>query len=105
MGIASFASRNTYKLFTALGVAGALTVANGDNIQVCGFIFEATTANDTVFTVTDASDNVLFKFAQVKPAVGSSSHVDICFMADAGLKIQSSRNDGSVVVFHNNPGN
>lgn len=105
MGIANFASRSTYKLFTGSGSGGALTVASGGNIQVCGFVFEATTDNNTVFTVTDASDNVLFKFAQVKTSLGSSSHVDICFMADAGLKIQSSRSDGSVVVFHNSPGN
>ena len=105
MGIANFASRSSYKLLTASGSAGALTVASGGNFQVCGFVFDATTANDTVFTVTDASDNVLFTFSQAKPATASASHVDICFMADKGLKVQSSRADGSVVVFHNSPGN
>ena len=105
MGIANFASRNTYQLFTATGSAGALTVAGGGNIQVCGFVFDATSDNNTIFTVTDASDNTLFTFSQVKNSLASSSHVDICFMADAGLKVQSNRADGSVVVFHNSPGN
>ena len=105
MGIANFASRNTYKAFTASGTSGALTVAGGGNIQVSGFVFESTSNNGTIFTVTDADDNTLFTFLQVANLTGSSSHVDICFMADAGLKIQSSRNDGSVVVFHNSPGN
>ena len=105
MGIANFASRSTYKAFTGSGTGGALTVASGGNIQVCGFVFQATADTNTTFTVTDANDNTLFTFTQVKNSLGSSSHVDICFMADKGLKIQSSLSSGSVVVFHNSPGN
>ena len=102
MALRQHASRHTSKLFTASGSGGALTVANGDNVQVNGITFATTTANATVFTVTDASDNVLFIINVA--SVGTFSH-EVCWLADAGIKVQSDRNDGRVVVFHNSPGN
>ena len=104
MGHSDFASQNTYHLFTALGEAGAKTIAGGGTIRVFGFIFTATTDNETVFTMTDASNTALFTFTQLKNSIGGSSPVWVCFLADAGLKVQSSRDDGSVTVFHNAPG-
>jgi hypothetical protein len=105
MGISGYASRSTYKLFTVADAAGALTVASGGAIQVLGLVFTCTSTTDTVFTVTDASDNTLMVVAVPKPAVSSSVSVEIPFMADAGLKVQSSATNGSVTVFHNSPGN
>ncbi len=98
------ASRTTHQAFTNSGTAGALTVASGGNIKVYGFIFQSTTNNGTIFTVTDASDTTIFTWLQVANLTGSTSHLDVDFIADAGLKVQSSRSDGTVTVFHNSPG-
>lgn len=102
MGIGKFASRHSTQLFTTSGVPGALTVVNGEPVQVCGITFSTTTANATVFTVTDASDTALFV---VNLAASSSFEHSVPWIADAGIKIQSNRADGRVVVFHNSPGN
>jgi len=100
MGIAKFASRTSQKTFTASGAAGELTVANGDNVQVCGILFTAVTA--AVFTVTN--DGTTVKFL-VGVDANVSRQVSIPFLADDGLRIQTDQLDGSVVVFHNSPGN
>ena len=100
MGISNFASRNSHKVFTATGSGGALTVASGEPVQVVGIEFTAVTA--AIFTVTDGSDTTLFLVAV---AAGTSHNLQSCWHADAGIKVQNNQTDGSVVVFHNSPGN
>lgn len=102
MGINQFASRRSYKALTVAAAAGALTVAGGEPVQVCGFIVLNTTT-DTIWTVYDASDTVLFTFQH---ATAKTSHeYTIPWMADAGIKIGNDKGTGAVTVFHNSPGN
>ncbi len=95
----NFASRRSPKTFTVAGVAGALTVAGGEPVNVYGIEFQAVTA--AIFTVTDASNTTLWTFSL--PA-NQSTCVEIPWVADAGIKVQTNQTDGSVCVFHNNPG-
>ena len=100
MGMAGVASRHSSKSFTATGAGGALTVANGEPVTVYGIT--VSTAADAIFTITDASDNLIFT---IDPAATTSFSHEVCWKADAGIKVQSSVADGEVVVFHDNPGN
>ena len=100
MGIASFASRHTGQDFTATGSAGALTVAAGEAVQVCGIHFSSDTKS--IFTVTDGADVPLFTVALLAE---TSYEISANWIADAGIKVQNSQTDGSCVVFHNSPGN
>ena len=97
--MASYASRTTQKTFTASGAGGELTVAGGDNFQVCGILFTAVSA--AVYTVTN--DGTTEKFL-VGVAANTSFELTIPFQADDGLRIQSDQSDGSVCVFHGSPG-
>ena len=95
-----FASRRSHKVFTATGSAGALTVASGNAVQVCGITFTAVSA--AIWTVTDTDDTTLFV---VSMTANASFEESIPWLADNGIKVQSNKTDGSVVVFHNSPGN
>jgi hypothetical protein len=95
-----FASRRSHKVFTATGSGGALTVASGSPVQVCGIAFTSVTTS--IFTVTDADDTTLFIVAAT---AGTTRQVSVPWLADNGIKVQNSQTDGSVVVFHNSPGN
>ena len=99
MGMMECASRLTHKTFTASGSAGALTVAGGEPVKVVGIVFKAVTA--AVFTVTDASDNALWTYAV---AANSGDSVEIPWVADIGIKIQTNQTDGAATVFHQSPG-
>ena len=97
-----FASRHTRGSFTVADAAGEVTIAGGGAVQVCGMVF-TTGATAAVFTVTDDGTAVLFTVAV---AASSSFEASIPWLADAGLRVQSSTatNTPSVVVFHNSPG-
>ena len=95
-----FASRTTQKTFTVADAGGEVTVASGNAVQVCGIVFTAVTA--AVFTVTN--DGTTVKFL-VGVAANTSFEASIPWLADDGLRIQTDQADGSVVVFHNSPGN
>ncbi len=93
------ASRHTSKSFTGTGAAGALTVSSGEAVTVYGIT--VTTAADAIFTVTDANDNLIFT---IDPAAATTFSHEVCWKADAGIKVQSSVADGEVVVFHSASG-
>lgn len=97
-----YASRHTRGSFTASGAGGEVTIAGGGAVEVCGMLF-TTGATAAVFTVTDDGTTVLFTVAL---AASSSFEASIPWLADAGLRVQSSTatNTPSVVVFHNSPG-
>ena len=102
MGIKMHASRTTYGAITVANAAGAVTVASGAPVQVCGFIVLNTTA-DTIWTVYDGSNNVLFTFQH---ATAKTSHeYTTPFLADKGIKIGNDQGTGAATIFHNNPGN
>ena len=101
MAISSVASQRSYKAITASGSAGALTVLGGATTSVCGILVLNTTA-DTIWTVYDADDTVLFTFQH---AVAKTSHTcDVKWMADNGIKVGNDKGTGAVTVFHNGPG-
>ncbi len=100
MGIANFASRHTGQDFTVADLAGVLTVASGEPVQVFGIHFTSDTTS--IFTVTDGSDTALFT---VRLEAATSYNLQTCWLADAGIKVQNSVGDGSCMVFHNSPGN
>ena len=103
MGIASFASRRSSSQFGTSGLAGALTVANGNPIQVCGIHFSGAVASATVFTVTDTDDTTLFTVHLLTG--GTSYNIQVPALYDNGIKVQSDQTAASVAVFHNSPGN
>ena len=103
MGIAKFASRISGSQFATSGLSGALTVASGNPVQVCGIHFSGDTANATVFTVTDADDTTLYTVHLLTG--GTSYNIQVPALYDNGIKVQSNRTGASVAVFHNSPGN
>jgi hypothetical protein len=102
MSMTRVASRRAYKAFSATGSGGALTVASGEPVQVNGILLTSGAAA-TVFTLTDAEDNVLGK-ASIGIAKESTT-IDVCWIADTGLKIQCDKTDAYATVFHCSPGN
>ena len=101
MGIYNFAALRTYAAITASGSAGAVTAKNGEPVKVCGFIVLNTTA-DTIWTVYDGSDNVLFTFQH---ATAKTSHeYTTPWMADTGIKIGNDKGTGAATIFHSNSG-
>jgi hypothetical protein len=100
MGIKCHASRLTTKAFGAGDQT--LVVASGAPLQVCGICFTSRAAA-TIWTVKNGSDDTLFTVAVT--AADTSFNLDVQWLADGGLKITSDKTDGSVAVFHNNPGN
>lgn len=102
MGINQFASRRTYGAISVANAAGAVLVANGEPVQVCGMIIDTTTT-DTLWTVYDGSDNVLFTF-QIATAK-TTEEFTIPWMADGGLKVGNDKGTGRATIFHNSPGN
>lgn len=105
MGIANFASRVTGSQFAATGLAGALTVASGQPIQVCGIHFSSAVGTDAIFTVTDNDDITLYTVHLDAATGGASYNIQTPALYDNGLKIQSDTAAASVAVFHNSPGN
>ncbi len=103
MGMNSVASRNSTKTLTATGASGALTVASGEPVTVYGISLYAGTGN-AIFTITDGSDTTL---SVVGVLSNSSISVEVCWKADAGIKVQINAVSGApnVTVYHESPGN
>jgi len=98
MAINSFASRTSYKAFASGDLT--LTVASGDNVQVCGMILRAVTA--CIFTIKNTAGTTLFT---VSVESNSSLELTTPWIADAGVAVTSAQEDATAVVFHNSPGN
>jgi len=108
-----FASRQTEQTFTASGASGEVTIVpnpspdtdlsnNGMPVQVYGMHFTADGANATIFTVRNgAGDATLFT---VNVVADGSYNLLTPWQADVGLRVQSSRSAGTVIVFHSSPG-
>jgi hypothetical protein len=101
MGHSDYAPRTTRKAFTVADAAGALTVANGGTIRVSGFVIHNVTA-DTIWLITDAANNTLIQI-QIA-AAKTTQEFTICWVGDAGVKVQNDKGTGAVTVFHGNAG-
>jgi len=105
MGMANKASRNSTKSYGAgaTGASGALTVASGAPVTVYGITLYAGTTK-AVFTITDAADVTL---AVIGVPAAITNSIEVCWKADAGIKIQIGSVNGSpnATVFHDSPGN
>ncbi len=101
MGISRVASRHTLKTITAANAAGIKYVESGAPIQVFGFVINNESAA-TTWLVTDGSGTTLMPIQIV--AAKSSQEFTIPWLADAGIGFRNDKGDGSVTVFHGNPG-
>ncbi len=102
MGMSKIASRTTFKVFTATGTGGQLTVASGAPVTIYGYSVYAGTS-DAVFTITNADNDQVSIYA-VK--ADESASIQICWKADNGFSIQTDSFAGgtSATVYHDSPG-
>lgn len=100
MGISLFASRLSTKAFASGDQT--LTVAGGQPVQIIDICFTSRAAA-TIWTLKNGAGITLFTVAVT--AADTTYCLGARWLADAGLTITSNKEDGSVAVFHNSPGN
>ena len=101
MAIGRVAARHTNKTITTANAAGIKYISNGESIQVFGFVLHTVSAA-TTWLVTDGEGTTIMTIEI--PTAKSTDEFTIPWLADAGIGFRNDKGDGSVAVFHGNPG-